>query len=102
MKGIATLAEIPFDAIFGLDPGFPGVDLATNKNKLGHRFAFEMGPCSIREFSSENTNDIRAAIREIVTLWGKTGFVLTPSTSFHSIMPWRNFEAAVDEWRIIR
>ena len=101
MPMIDYLKEIPFDAIFGVDPGFPGVDLKVLRTELGEKFAFEMGPCSIREFSSDNTQDVRNAINEIVEIWGRTGLVLTPSTSFHSIMPWRNFEAAVDEWKKI-
>ena len=96
------LKEIPFDALFGIDPNFPGVDIRKIKAELGDRMAFEMGPCSIREFSSNNTNDVRVAIRNLIDVFGRTGFVLKPSVSMHSIMPWENFEAAVDEWKKVR
>ncbi|MCL2517698.1 MAG: uroporphyrinogen decarboxylase family protein [Oscillospiraceae bacterium] len=102
MPMLDYLKEIPFDAIFGTDPNFPGVDIRKIKAELGDSMAFEMGPCSIREFSSRNTNDVRVAIRNLIDVFGKTGFVLTPSVSMHSIMPWENFEAAVDEWKKVR
>ena len=102
MPMLDYLKEIPFTAIFGVDLGFPGVDAKKIKSELGDKFSFEMGPCSTREFSSDNTDDVRAAIRHIANTWGKTGLILTPATSFHSIMPWQNFEAAVDEWKKIR
>ena len=102
MPMIDYLKEIPLDAIFGIDPSFPGMDLKKLKSELGDRFAFEMGPCSIREISSKNPNDVRPVIRNLIDVFGKTGFVLTPSVSMHSIMPWENFEATVDEWRIRR
>ena len=102
MPMIGYLKAIPFDCIYGIDLGFPGADILKLKRELGDKFIFEMGPCSTREFSSDDPSDVRAAMRGIVETWGKKGLILTPSTSFHSIMPWRNFEAAVDEWKKLR
>jgi len=99
MPMIDYLKEIPIDAVFGIDPSFPGTDLKKLKSELGDRLAFEMGSCSIREFSSKNPDDVRPVIRNLISIFGKTGFVLTPSVSMHCIMPWKNFEAAADEWR---
>ena len=95
------LKEIPFDVIFGVDPTFPGVDMKKIKNELGDRFAFDMGPNNT-DFHSDDTEDVRRTIRRLADVFGKTGFILSPSVSLHSIMPWRNFEAAVDEWKKIR
>jgi len=44
----------------------------------------------------------RKAMRELFDVFGKEGLIITPSPSVHSIMPWDNFLAMVDEWKQLR
>ena len=44
----------------------------------------------------------RQAVRQLFDLLGKRGFILTPSPSIHSIMPWQNLLAMIEEWKRLR
>lgn len=42
------------------------------------------------------------AVREVFDVFGPTGLLLTACPSAHSIMPWENTLAMIDEWRRLR
>lgn len=94
------LAGIPFDALFGIDIAFKGVDLARMRKKLDGK-SFWMGPSSTFHLW-KGPEATREAVRRVFDVVGRTGLVLSPAVSAHSIMPWESTLAMLDEWRKLR
>jgi len=42
------------------------------------------------------------AVRECFRVIGRTGLLITPCPSLHSIMPWQSGLAMIDEWEKLR
>ena len=61
-----------------------------------------MGPSSVYHMWADDSDVPRNALRELFDVFGKEGLIITPSPSVHSIMPWNNFLAMVDEWKQLR
>ena len=47
-------------------------------------------------------HDIEKVVREVFRVFGNTGLLITACPSAHSIMPWENTLAMVDEWKKLR
>jgi hypothetical protein len=41
-------------------------------------------------------------VRVTFEVFGRTGLILSPAVSAHSIMPWESTLAMIDEWRRLR
>lgn len=95
------LAALPIDSLFGIDIAFHGVDLTEIKAKLADRMSFFIGPSSTQHiwFGAELC---RQAVRDCFATFGKEGVIIAPCVSSHSIMPWENTLAMIDEWRHCR
>jgi len=78
------------------------VDQSQIRDKLAGRGSFWMGPSSVYHMWADDSDVPRRAIRELIDVFGKQGMIITPSPSVHSIMPWTNFLAMVDEWKRLR
>ena len=51
---------------------------------------------------SADPNVVRQAVRTTFDAFGKRGLLITACPSVHSIMPWENTLAMVDEWKKLR
>jgi len=92
------LATLEFDCLFGSDIAFHDMDVVRFRDRLHERFSFWTGPSSTYHIwkSAEAT---RAAVRRCFEVFGPRGFILGPAVSVHSIMPWENAVAMIDEWK---
>jgi hypothetical protein len=95
------LTALPIDSLFGIDIAFHGVDLDTIRIKLGDRMSFFIGPSSTYHIW-HSAELCRKAVRDCRTVFGNTGLIIAPCVSSHSIMPWENTLAMLDEWRHCR
>ncbi len=102
MPMLDYLSRLDFDCLLHLDPAFEGVDLAKVNDKLGDKKSFWMGPSGAYNMWANDTEIPRKVLREVCEAFGKTGLIITPSPSAHSIMPWENTLAMIDEWKKLR
>ena len=95
------LAGLGMDSFFGIDIAFKGVDPVKVRDKLAPTSALWTGPSSTFHLwnGPEATRD---AVRQVFEVFGKTGLILSPCVSAHSIMPWDSALAMIDEWRKLR
>ena len=96
------LASLGFDNLSGIDIAFEGVDLRAIREKLAGDKSFWIGPSSTYHMWSEDSEVVRQAVREVFEVFGHTGMLLGPGVSAHSIMPWKNTLAMIDEWKKLR
>lgn len=95
------LAALKLDSLFGLDIAFKGVDPQVLRDKLAPTKALWTGPSSTYHIwkSPEAT---RQAVRDVLECFGKVGLILSQCVSTHSIMPWANTLAMIEEWKKLR
>ncbi|HUT92451.1 MAG TPA: uroporphyrinogen decarboxylase family protein [Thermoguttaceae bacterium] len=102
MPMLDYLASLDFDCLLHLDMAVEGVDLAKIRDAMAGRKSFWMGPSSVHHMTGDDPELPRRALRRVFDVFGKQGLIVTPSPSVHSIMPWDNFLAMVDEWKKLR
>ena len=102
MPMLDYLASLDFDCLLHIDMAMEGVDLAKLRDKMAGRKSFWMGPSSAYHMGSPDPEVPRRALRELFEVMGPEGLIVTPSPSVHSIMPWRNFLALLDQWKQLR
>jgi len=95
------LASLRFDAYFGVDIGFHGVDMALLRDKLSNSKTLWTGPSSVYHIW-KGPEQTRQAVRDVFERFGKRGLILTQCVSSHSIMPWESTLAMIDEWKKLR
>ena len=95
------LAGLPMDSLFGVDIAFRGVDTAKLRDKLAAAKSLWTGPSSAYHLW-KGPDATRRAVRDVISIFGKAGLVLSPCVSAHSIMPWESSLAMIDEWRKLR
>lgn len=64
--------------------------------------SFLIGPSSAYHLQDLDTEVTREAVRECFRVIGRTGLIITPCPSLHSIMPWQSGLAMIDEWKKLR
>ena len=64
--------------------------------------SFWIGPSSAYHLQNPDPEVTREAVRECFYVIGKTGLIITPCPSLHSIMPWESGLAMIDEWKRLR
>jgi len=92
------LASLGLDAHCGIDLAFDGVVPAQVRDKLAPGSSLWTGPSSTYHLW-KGPEPTREAVRLTFDTFGKTGLVLSPCVSAHSIMPWESTLAMIDEWR---
>jgi hypothetical protein len=102
MPMLDYLDSLDFDCLLHIDVAFRDVDLYAIKDKLARRKSFWIGPSSVYHMGGEGPGAVRSAVRQVMEVFGKTGVLITPCPSAHSIMPWPNTQAMIDEWIIVR
>ena len=95
------LAGLPIDSLFGIDIAFKGVALSELRDKLAPTKSFWIGPSSTHHLW-QGPDATRQAVRDVFETFGKTGLILSPCVSAHSIMPWESTLAMIDEWKQLR
>jgi hypothetical protein len=101
MPMLDYLARLQFDSLFGIDIAFKGVDAAAVRDRLAAFTSLWTGPSSTFHLW-KGPDPTRQAVRQVFETFGKTGWVLVPCVSAHSIMPWESTLAMIDEWRRLR
>jgi hypothetical protein len=84
-----------------VDLAFEGVQPGVIRDKLADKKAFWTGPSSTYHIW-KGPEATREGVRLAFETFGKTGLILSPCVSFHSIMPWESALAMFDEWRKLR
>jgi len=51
---------------------------------------------------ADDPSGVREAVRECFEVLDGRGLIITATPSAHSIMPWENTLAMIDEWRRLR
>lgn len=95
------LATLTVDSIFGIDIAFKNLDLDAVKRTLCGNKSLWIGPSSTYHLW-QGPHATRDAVRKVFSVFGKTGLVLSPCVSAHSIMPWESTLAMIDEWQKLR
>ena len=95
------LASLTTDSFFGIDIDFRDLDLTQLRDKLAPTKSFWIGPSSTFHLW-QGPEATREAVRRVFEVFGKTGLILAPCVSSHSIMPWESTLAMIDEWRKLR
>jgi hypothetical protein len=95
------VAALEFDSLFGIDIAFHGVDLGRVRDALHGTKALWIGPSSVYHIWN-GAEATRAAVRQVFECFGKTGWILAPCVSVHSIMPWASTLALIAEWQKLR
>jgi hypothetical protein len=94
--------EAGIDALIGIDPvQGTHTDLPLLKAKLGHRVCLWGGVSGAVTVELGTEPQVRAAVRQALSLLGPTGHVLSPVDNITVDEPrtWRNIESFIDEWR---
>ena len=95
------LADLPVDSLFGMDMSFKDLDLDAVKRTVCRTKALWIGPSSTYHLW-KGPDPTRAAVRRVFSIFGRTGLILSPCVSVHSIMPWDSTRAMIDEWKKLR
>ncbi len=95
------LAGLELDALFGIDMAFAGVEPTEVRDTLAGVSSLWTGPSSTYHLW-KGPEATREAVRMVFEVFGKTGLILAPCVSAHSIMPWESTLAMIDEWRKLR
>ena len=101
MPMLDYLEKLDFDCIMNIDTGFKDVDLVKIYGRLGKKKSFWIGPSNTYHMWDKDPDVVRKAVRYVFEVFGqrKTGLLITACPSAHSIMPWENTLAMIDEWK---
>lgn len=105
--GVMTLGkdlmEAGVDLLYYVDPGQDHVNLAEARRQFGGRMAVAGGINSSITLSKGSTQEIRAAVREALSVYGREGgFILSPVDALFPDTPWRNVQTMIEAWKEYR
>jgi len=99
---LGWLASVGFDSLFCPDVFLRGGHARALADTLGATTSFWTGPSDTIHMPYERPGEVRAAVRHVFDVFGKTGLVLTPCSTAKAVFPWENVLAMIDEWRSLR
>ncbi|MDD5598903.1 MAG: uroporphyrinogen decarboxylase family protein [Victivallaceae bacterium] len=102
MPMLDYLKDLNFDCLMQVDIAFKTHDIKLINRELGGQKSFWTGPSNTYHMWSENPDDVRNAVRQCFACFGREGLLITACPSSHSIMPWANTLAMIDEWKKLR
>ncbi len=102
MPMLDYLRGLDFDCLNSVAVGFPGVDLEAIRDSQQGTKSFWTGPNDTDHTQAKDPEIVREVVREVFGVFGTTGLLLTPCNCMHSMHPWANFLAMVDEWQKLR
>ncbi|MEN6402540.1 MAG: uroporphyrinogen decarboxylase family protein [Armatimonadia bacterium] len=102
MPMLDYLRRLDVDCLLSIDIAFNDLDLEALHTAMQGTKAFWTGPSSSYQLQEKDPEITRQAVRDCIRVFGHTGFILSPAPSAHSIMPWENVLAMIDEWKKLR
>ena len=93
------LATLEFDCFDSIDIAFRDFDLAQFRDSQGGKRSYWIGPSSVYHIWKDDPELTRAAVRQCFEVLGKRGLLIKACPSSHSIMPWGNTLAMINEWK---
>jgi uroporphyrinogen-III decarboxylase len=93
--------SLTVDSIFGIDVAFKDLKLDAVKRTLCENKCLWIGPSSTYHLW-KGPEATREAVRNVFSVFDKTGLIISPCVSTHSIMPWESTLAMIDEWKKLR
>lgn len=102
MPMLDYLRRLDFDCLMHIDIAFHGVDLEVVRDSQQETKSFWIGPSSTYQLQEKDPEVTREAVRECFRVFGREGLLITACPSAHSIMPWENTLAMIDEWSKLR
>jgi hypothetical protein len=102
MPMLDYLKRLDFDCLMHIDIAQKGIDLEKVRDSQEGKKSFWIGPCSTYHIWSKDAEDVRKAVRQVFEVFGKEGLTITACPSSHSIMPWENTLAMINEWKKLR
>jgi len=102
MPMLNYLRRLEVDCLLSIDIAFNDMDLQLLYEKMEGTKSFWTGPSSSYQLQEKDPDVTRQAVRDCFRVFGHTGFILSPAPSAHSIMPWENVLAMIDEWKKLR
>jgi len=102
MPMLDYLRRLDLDCLRVIDIAHKDHDLEKIVASQEETKSFWIGPSSAYHLQNLDPEVTREAVRECFRVIGKTGLIITPCPSLHSIMPWQNGLAMIDEWKKLR
>lgn len=102
MPMLDYMATLQFDCFDSIDIAFNDLDLVKLRESQGRKRSYWIGPSSVYHIWKEDPELTRAAVQKCFDVIGKAGLLITACPSSHSIMPWENTLAMIDEWKKLR
>ena len=102
MPLLDLLRRLDLDCLLSVDIAFNDMDIEVMQEKLAGTKSQWTGPSSSYQLQEQDPEVTRQAVRDCLRVFGKTGYILSPAPSAHSIMPWENVLAMIDEWKKLR
>lgn len=102
MPMFSYLRRLDLDCLLSIDIAFNDLDLPLLHESMQGTKSYWTGPSSSYQLQERDPEVTRQAVRECFRVFGKTGLIISPAPSAHSIMPWQNVLAMIDEWKKLR
>lgn len=102
MPMLDHLRRLDLDCLLSIDIAFKDTDIAALHQRMAGTKSYWTGPSSSYQLQEKDPGVTRQAVRDCFRVFGKTGLIISPAPSAHSIMPWENVLAMIDEWRKLR
>jgi len=102
MPMLDYLRRLDLDCLISIDIAHKDHDLEKIVASQDGTKSFWIGPSSAYHLQNPDPEVTREAVRECFRTIGKTGLIITPCPSLHSIMPWQSGLAMIDEWKKLR
>ena len=102
MPMLGYLRRLQFDCLMDIDISFRDTDLAAIRDSQEDSKSFWTGPSNTFHMWADDPSGVREAVRECFEVLDGRGLIITATPSAHSIMPWENTLAMIDEWRRLR
>jgi hypothetical protein len=102
MPMLEYLRELEVDCLFGVDIAHKDHDFARIVASQEGSKSFWVGPSSAYHLQEPDPEVTREAVRECFRVVGREGLIISPCPSLHSIMPWQNGMAMIEEWKRLR
>lgn len=102
MPLLPLLTQLEFDSLDTIEPVLGGQDMPRLALELGARKCLWGGVSAPMHLGEGKPEEVRAAVRKAVDVFGRRGFILTAVPSIRPYWPWENVTAMLDEWRNVR
>jgi hypothetical protein len=102
MPLLPLLAQMEFDSLDTIEPVLGRQDMPRLAQELGATKCLWGGVSAPMHLGRGRPEEVRAAVRQAIDVFGQRGFILTAVPSIRPQWPWENVLAMLDEWRKVR